>query len=73
MLEGEKDEVMVGDVNGDHVVDAKDVTFLRRYLVGGWNVTIVEANCDINKDGAIDAKDVTFLRRYLVGGWGIVL
>ena len=62
-----------GDVNGDGVVNAKDVTTLRRHLAGGWSVTIVDANSDINGDGTINAKDVTMLRRALAGGWGIVL
>lgn len=61
----------VGDVNDDDSIDAKDVTYLRRYLAGGWeNESVIEevaANCF--SDSAIDAKDVTRLRRYLAGGW----
>ena len=62
-----------GDVNADGSIDLKDVTVLRRYLTGGWNVIINEANSDVNRDGSIDLKDVTILRRYLAGGWGITL
>ncbi len=62
-----------GDVNADGSIDLKDVTILRRYLAGGWNVTINEANADVNGDGSIDLKDVTILRRYLAGGWNITL
>ena len=63
----------LGDVNGDGSIDLKDVTVLRRYLVGGWNAVIVQENSDVNKDGSIDLKDVTVLRRYLAGGWGVTL
>ncbi|MBR5722727.1 MAG: carbohydrate-binding protein [Oscillospiraceae bacterium] len=63
----------LGDVNGDGSIDLKDVTVLRRYLAGGWNAVIIEANSDVNKDGSIDLKDVTVLRRYLAGGWGVTL
>ncbi len=63
----------LGDVNDDGSIDLKDVTVLRRYLVGGWDAVINEANSDVNKDGSIDLKDVTVLRRYLVGGWGVTL
>ena len=62
-----------GDVNGDGVVDLKDVTTLRRYLAGGYNVAIESSVSDVNNDGTIDLKDVTTLRRFLAGGYGITL
>ena len=58
-----------GDVNGDGVVNAKDVTFLRRSLAGGYGVTVSDAIADVNKDGEVNAKDVTFLRGVLAGGY----
>ncbi len=66
-------QVLRGDVNSDGVVNSKDVTMLRRYLVGGWNTTIDMAAADVNDDGIVNSKDVTMLRRYLVGGWGVAL
>ena len=60
------DEYLAGDVNNDGVVDAKDVTALRRYLAG-WDVTVQENSSDMNGDGVVDAKDVTVLRRQLAG------
>ncbi len=65
--------VMLGDVDGDSQITPKDITNLRRYLVGGWNVDIIKANADINKDGTISTKDVTLLKRFLAGGWGVIL
>lgn len=62
-----------GDVNGDGIINAKDVTQLRRFLAGGWNAEINEDEADLNEDGAVNAKDVTVLRRYLAGGWGVEL
>ncbi len=49
------------------------MTELRRYLTGGWIVTVNKINADVNKDGGIDLKDVVILRRYLAGGWDITL
>ena len=72
MLVQEKESV-IGDVNGDGEITSKDVTILRRYLAGGWDVEINEANSDINGDGEVTSKDVTLLRRYLAGGWGVEL
>ena len=66
-------DIRRGDVNEDGDINAKDVTTLRRFLAGGWNVTINDVNSDINGDGEVNAKDVTMLRRALAGGWGIVL
>ena len=67
------EDYIPGDISGDGEVDLKDVTVLRRYLAGGYGVTVQEAALDINRDGAIDLKDVTVLRRYLAGGYGITL
>ena len=61
--------VITGDANGDNEINSKDVTLLRRFLAGGWNVEINEEACDVNGDGEVNSKDVTILRRYLAGGW----
>ncbi len=57
----------VGDVNDDGVVDVLDVIVLRRYLAGGYDVTIDEIAADIDNDGYITVADIVLLRRYLVG------
>ena len=62
-----------GDVNGDGVVDAKDVNLTRRYIAGGYNVTINTYAADVNADGEIDAKDVNLTRRYIAGGYDVEL
>lgn len=67
------ESLSLGDTDVDGNITPKDVTLLRRYLAGGWNVEISEANADVDKDGSITPKDVTMLRRYLAGGWGITL
>lgn len=62
-----------GDPNGDGVIDLKDVVLIRRYLAGGWDLTVNEANADVNDDGILDLKDVVILKRYLAGGWNVTL
>ena len=62
-----------GDVNADGEVDAKDITLLRRHIVGGYHEPADEAVSDLNRDGFINAKDVSMLRRYLAGGYGVTL
>ena len=62
-----------GDVNSDGAINAKDVTALRRAIVGGYGVTVDMEVADVNKDGTVNAKDVTYLRRALAGGYGVTL
>ncbi len=62
-----------GDVNGDKTVNGKDVTLLRRFIAGGYDVTINEDAADVNDDNMINGKDVTLLRRYNAGGYGVEL
>ena len=61
-----------GDVNGDNCVDAKDINLIRRYIAGGYNVTINKVAADINADGKVNADDVNLLRQYIAGGYGVV-
>ncbi len=70
---GEQPKVYYGDVDDDGEIGPKDVTMLRRFLAGGWNVSINEEKADVDGDGEVGPKDVTVLRRYLAGGWGIKL
>ena len=55
-----------GDVNGDGVINGKDLTRLKRYLAGD-EVAVTELMPDTNGDGAINNKDLTRLMRYLAG------
>ena len=55
--------VKAGDLNGDGVLNLKDVVLLRRYIAGGWKVSVNEAAADFNGDGNINLKDVILLRR----------
>lgn len=58
-----------GDMNGDGTVNLKDVVLLRRYIAGGWNVTVDESKADMNGDGKVNLKDVVLLRRIIAGGY----
>lgn len=58
---------IMGDVNLDLKVNAKDVTALMKYLVGSAPQNFEEGAADYNGDGKINAKDVTALMKYIVG------
>ena len=56
---------IAGDVNGDGIVTATDVTALYNYLLTGDTAAIV--NGDQNNDGAITASDVTVVYNVILG------
>ena len=57
--------IVVGDVNGDGIVNSKDLTRLMKFIAGekvdvpGWS--------DINGDGVTNAKDLTRLMKMIAG------
>ena len=73
IVKQEEISVLLGDLNGDFFVNTTDVVVLRRYIAGGYEVSIIESMTDLNGDGYINTTDVVTLRRYIAGGYGIVL
>jgi hypothetical protein len=61
---------MIGDVNGDAVVNLTDAITMNKYLVGSAELTeqqLKNANCDTTDGTAtVDDSDVSALMRYLV-------
>lgn len=62
------DEIQPGDVNGDGMVNIKDVTMLIDYLLTNNATDCVMAAMDVNQDGLINIKDVTNLIDMLLSG-----
>jgi len=63
---------MIGDVNGDGIVNSLDGLILMRYL-NGWNVKVaVPEAMDVNCDGNVNSLDGLILMRYL-NGWNVTL
>ncbi len=59
-------DYLIGDVNGDGVVDVCDAYTLHRYLSGRFT-PISKENADVSFDGAITQTDADVLRQYLAG------
>lgn len=59
--------IMIGDLNNDGVVNAKDRALLNRYVAKWDGYTTLENPdaADINGDGSINAKDRVLLNRYV--------
>jgi uncharacterized repeat protein (TIGR02543 family) len=62
-----------GDLNDDKIINSTDVVLLRRYIAGGYGVSIIEEAGDVNDDGVLNSTDVVLIRRYIAGGYGVEL
>jgi hypothetical protein len=65
---------LYGDVDGDGVIDAADITLLRRYIAAEdkilfkiLNPRFNEENADVDGDRIISAADLARLRQYVAG------
>lgn len=56
---------ITGDVNGDHSVNAADVTALYKFILNG-DTQYLETS-DVNGDGSVNAADVTAVYRIILG------
>ena len=54
-----------GDINGDGIVNMKDVTRLVNYLNDNEGYEVIKKALDVNGDGVVSIKDVTRLVEYL--------
>lgn len=59
-----KDDILVGDVNGDGEVDISDVVALVNMILGS---TERNAPADVNNDGQVDISDVVALVNIILG------
>lgn len=67
LLLGIEDPVIImGDVDGDGLVDINDVTLMIDYLLHLDSLVVPEAG-DVDEDGVVDINDVTWLIDYLLG------
>ena len=65
------DNVTVGDVNLDGVINLKDLVLIAQ-AQAEWDVDYEPLACDTNADGKFDLADVTRLAEYLAG-WNVAL
>ena len=59
---------MIGDVNGDRVLNVKDIQLLKKFVASTVTINeIVDVNSDIDGDGTIGVKDLRALKSMLAG------
>ncbi len=63
---GSAEDVLFGDVNGDGIVNLKDLARIRKYMAGD-DAEINMAAADVTGDGKVNLKDLTRMRKYFAG------
>ena len=58
------DDALLGDANGDGVIDVADITAIAAMILGTSSKT---SNADANKDGTIDVADITAVAALILG------
>lgn len=64
-------ESKLGDLNGDKLINMKDLVILQQ-KINGWDTVMDESAADVNKDGILNMKDIVLLQQYL-NGWNVSL
>lgn len=59
---------LLGDVNGDGNINAKDATLVLQHAIDLIHLTEEQVRiADVNKDGNVNAKDATLILQYAIG------
>ena len=65
---------MLGDINGDGVIDSRDSLRILKYQVGKYNLNVNgKIAADLNGDGVVDSRDSLRILKYQVGKYSISL
>ena len=67
VTQGEKQEGLKGDVNGDGEVDVKDSAILINVVLGLDDAAKYAGRCDVDGNGEVDAADINALINIILG------
>lgn len=66
-------DFLPGDLDGDGIVNTKDIVLLRRDIAGGYDQKVNSAAGDVDNNGERNTRDIILVRRYVAGGYGVEL
>ena len=59
-------DILYGDVNGDGILNLKDLKLMRFYFSGLADIEDLDADGrDVNRDGSLTVGDVTMIQQYI--------
>lgn len=67
--EGSEEPFVMGDLNGDGIVNSSDYSILTRYIIeviSEFPVPYGTSAADLNGDGIINSLDCTLMQRYIL-------
>ncbi|MBQ7985819.1 MAG: dockerin type I repeat-containing protein, partial [Clostridia bacterium] len=73
VIEKLKPTYVPGDVDGNGLIETRDIILVRRYIAGGYGVEINPDAADVDKNGLVETRDIILMRRYIAGGYGVEL
>ncbi|MBR5362255.1 MAG: glycoside hydrolase family 9 protein, partial [Oscillospiraceae bacterium] len=59
-------EQLRGDVSGDGIINAVDLTLAKRGILNGFADRAAEKAADVDQNGSVDAQDIAWFRQYLL-------
>lgn len=66
---------MLGDLNGDGIINSGDLLLVKKYLLGTYKIKKVSEKVaiDVNKDGVVNSGDLLMIKKQLLGTYKISL
>ena len=58
---------VVGDLDSNGSINAKDFTLMKRYFLYGWQNSTNKLLADMSSDGEVTIKDLVLMQRWLLG------
>ena len=69
----QQEEFVAGDVDGNGLIETRDIILVRRHIAGGYGVEINIDAADVDKNGLIETRDIILMRRFIAGGYDVEL
>ena len=64
-------EYLLGDVNGDKIIDTADYILVKRHVASGYKFSVPDWCGDVNNDETVDVADYILIKRHIVGSYTI--
>ena len=67
-LKLDEDGMVIGDIDFNGRINAKDLTLMKRGMIFGWNGSESYLMADMDADGFVSVADLVLIQKWLLGG-----